>query len=271
MKNIAIAVALSALIATPAVAADQPVSSASAPASPLEIAYRWGGFYVGINGGGGWFNKDWFAPRSEINLAVGCGPSAFLCDVPGGSHSSSSWLAGVQLGFNQQIGWFVWGVELEHSWTSLHASNPSTLPTGIAAKLVNHSRTNSVGTGGVRIGATWGQTLFYVKAGGAWAFDDFWTTAVGCGGITCQTVSDTRLGGMVGIGIEYAFGRHWSVKAQYEYLDFKRQREPLGPVCSGCVAFDYDIKQKMGLFKVGLNYSFNSNPINSSLPLSGPW
>jgi outer membrane immunogenic protein len=272
MKKLAVAtIALAALIATPAMAADLPVSPTSVPPPPPEITYRWGGFYVGLNGGGDWFNKDWLAPRTEVNLAVGCGPSAPLCEVPAGSHSSSSWLAGFQLGFNQQIGWFVWGIEVEHSWTSLRASNPSTLPAGIAAGLVNHSRTNSVGTGGVRIGATWEQTLFYVKAGGAWAFDDFWTTAPGCDSITCQTLSDTRLGGMVGVGIEYAFGRHWSIKVQYEYLDFTRQREPLGPLCAGCVAFDYDIQQRMALVKVGLNYSFNSNPVDSPPPLSGRW
>jgi outer membrane immunogenic protein len=264
-------VGLAALIAAPAMAADLPVSRTIAAPKPPEITYRWGGFYIGAHGGGDWFNKDWFAPGTETNLAVGCGPGAATCELSAGSHSASSWLAGFQLGFNQQIGWLVWGVEVEQSWTSLQSSNPSTLPAGIAAGVVNHSKTSSVGTAGVRLGAAWGPAFVYVKAGGAWAYDKFWTTAPGCDTLTCQTLTNTRFGGMFGVGIEYAFGLNWSVKLQYEHLDFARQREPLGPVCTGCVAFDYDIQQSMDLVKVGLNYSFNRNPIDSPPSLSERW
>jgi outer membrane immunogenic protein len=260
--------ALAALIATPAMAADLPVGGAIAPSRPLEITYRWGGFYAGIHGGADWSDKDWFAPYTPTNAAVGCGAAAPLCNVAAGGHSSNSWLAGFQLGFNQQIGWFVWGAEVEQSWTDLQASNPSTTPAGIAAGLVNHSRTSAVGTGGIRVGAAWGQMLFYVKAGGAWAFDWFWTTAPGCDTVTCQSLRDTRFGGMVGAGFEFAFGRHWSAKVQYEHLDLVRQREPLGLTCTGCTDFDYDILQTMDLVKVGLNYSFNGNPVDSSPALN---
>jgi outer membrane immunogenic protein len=270
-KHCVTTVALAALIAAPAMAADLPVSTAAAPPQPLDITYRWGGFYVGIHGGGNWFSKDWFAPITPNNIAAGCGPSAPQCGVPAGGHTSSSWLAGFQLGFNQQLGWLVWGVHVDQSWTSLESSNASAIPAGLAAGLVNHSRTSSVGTAGARIGAAWGQALFYVKAGGAWAFDQFWTTAPICDTFTCQRLRDTRLGGMVGAGVEYAFGRNWSVKVEYEHLDFIRQREPLDPICTGCLAFDYDIQQRMDLVRVGLNYSFNSNPVNSSRPLSDRW
>ena len=60
-------VALAALIATPAMAADLPVSQPSGPPPPLDITYRWGGFYIGMHGGGDWFNKDWFAPNTPTN------------------------------------------------------------------------------------------------------------------------------------------------------------------------------------------------------------
>jgi outer membrane immunogenic protein len=252
--------ALAAMVAAPATAADLPVRAVQAPPQPY-VAWGWGGFYIGIHGGGDWFNKDWFAPSTPTNLVIGCGAAAPLCDITTGSHTSSSWLAGFQAGFNHQVGWFVWGVEVQQSWTSLQGSNPNTTPAGIAAGLVNHSKTSSLGTAAARFGVAWGPTLFYVKGGGAWAFDRFWTTAPGCDTFTCQSLKDTRWGGMVGAGVEFAFARNWSVKVEYEHLDFSRQREALGPTCTGCVAFEYDILQRIDLVKVGLNYAFNGSPV----------
>jgi len=261
-KSLLAIFALAAVTAAPATAADLPAGPAYTPPPQLTVAYRWGGFYVGIHGGGDWFDKDWFAPNTATNIVVGCGAAAPLCDVSAGSHASKGWLAGGQIGFNHQVDWFVWGVEVQGSWTNLEGSSPSTTPGGVAAGLVNHSSTISLGTAAVRVGAAWwDRTLFYVKGGGAWAFDKFWTTAPACNPLSCQTLKDTRWGWMVGVGIEFAFARNWSVKVEYDHLDFSRQRETLEAACGACLAFEYDIRQRIDLIKVGLNYSFNSSPV----------
>jgi outer membrane immunogenic protein len=254
-------VALATLIAPAAMAADLPVRQIDRPPQPY-VAYAWGGFYIGIHGGGDWFNKDWFAPSTPTNIVgVGCGAGAPTCDVSAGVHTASGWLAGGQVGFNHQVDWLVLGVEVQASWTNLEGSNASATPAGIAVGLFNHSKTNSLGTAAARLGAAWGPALLYVKGGGAWAFDRFWTTAPACNTSTCQSLKDTRWGWMVGAGVEFAFARNWSVKIEYEHLDFSRQRETLEVTCGGCLAFDYDIRQRIDLVKVGLNYSFNSSPV----------
>jgi outer membrane immunogenic protein len=64
---------------------------------------------------------------------------------------------------------------------------------------------------------------------------------------------------MVGVGIEYAFAQNWSVKAEYNYMDFGTERifvkstgiEPTQP------NFDEDIRRTIQVAKVGLNYKFD--------------
>jgi hypothetical protein len=61
-----------------------------------------------------------------------------------------------------------------------------------------------------------------------------------------------------GAGIEYAFLGNWSVKAEYNHLDFAKRTETLAPTPGcGCLAFQYDIRQKIDLVKVSLNYKFD--------------
>jgi hypothetical protein len=48
--------------------------------------------------------------------------------------------------------------------------------------------------------------------------------------------------------------RNWSVKAEYEYLDFGRQRFTFMPQQAGLAPFDEDIRQRIHLVKVGVNY-----------------
>jgi hypothetical protein len=95
--------------------------------------------------------------------------------------------------------------------------------------------------------------------GGAW-FDNDWTGVGligggGCGapcpvsagghsgsswlvGVGAQATDSTRWGWMVGVGIEYAFANNWSVKAEYNHMDFGRETETLQPLPGGgCVAW----------------------------------
>jgi outer membrane immunogenic protein len=52
MKKLLIArAALAALIGTPVLAADMAVKAPPAPVAPV---YSWAGFYLGVEGGGGW-------------------------------------------------------------------------------------------------------------------------------------------------------------------------------------------------------------------------
>lgn len=238
------ATALAADVARPAYKAPPP-----APAAP----YSWTGFYIGIHGGGAWFDKDWFFPCSPTNAVFG--PP---CDVSQGGHTAGSWLAGGQIGFNYQVGQWVWGIEAQFSATRIEGSN---LDVAFPADEVLHSRTDFIGTVAVRLGYAWDRTLLYVKGGGAWVHDKYWLTAVQAPatGVTFATANETRWGWMVGAGVEYAFAQNWSVKLEYNFLDFGTERVLFNiiPITPNLLPFDEDIEQRIHIVKVGLNYRFN--------------
>jgi outer membrane immunogenic protein len=231
-----------------ATAADMAVKARPAPL-PAPI-FSWTGFYIGVHGGGAWFDKDWTAPLTPINIAGGC-PG---CPLFVGSHNGSSWLVGGQAGFNYQAGMWVLGVEADGSWTDLKGSNVSLLvPTAL-----NTSKTDGLVTLAGRGGIAVSQALFYVKGGGAWAHDRFYTSLPAAPGVALQLGDSDRWGWMVGAGVEYAFANNWSVKAEYNHLDFGTHTETLSaqPGCIGCSPFQYDVKQTVDLVKVGINYRF---------------
>ena len=124
-----------------------------------------------------------------------------------------------------------------------------------------HSRTDFIGTVAPRVGVAWDRTLLYVKGGAAWTHDKYWLTAVQApfAGETFATGDATRWGWMVGVGVEYAFAQNWSVKAEYNYMDFGTERvffasngiEPTQP------NFEEDIGRTIQVVKVGLNYKFD--------------
>ena len=123
-----------------------------------------------------------------------------------------------------------------------------------------HSRTDFIGTVAPRLGLAWDRVLLYAKGGAACAHDDYWLTGVQAhvAGMTFATANETRWGWMVGAGIEYALAQNWSVKVEYNYLDFGTKR--IFFTSTGLVPqppFDEDIRQKIQVVKVGLNYKFD--------------
>jgi outer membrane immunogenic protein len=251
-KLILAAIAVLAFATGTASAADMAIKARPAPI-PAPI-FSWTGFYIGVHGGGDWFDKSWDA--SANNPAGSCaGP----CPAFAGSHTGSSWLAGGQIGVNYQTGMWVLGVEADGSGTDLKASSTHLL---LGAPFFINSKTDALATVAGRVGIAANQALFYVKGGGAWADDRFFVSSsavVGTlpPGSPLQLSDNTRWGWMVGVGVEYAFTSNWSVKAEYNHLDFGTHTETLvaQPGC-GCANFNYDVRQTVDLVKVGLNYRF---------------
>src|SRR5882757_6076511 len=96
MKKIFLAaVALTALAAAPAMAADmsRPVYRPPPPPAPIYI-FNWTGCYIGGNVGGLWARKDWTVAGGDPFFAAG---NSF------GSHDVNSWLGGVQGGCDFQF------------------------------------------------------------------------------------------------------------------------------------------------------------------------
>ena len=234
---------------TPSLLAQEP------PARPSE-GFNWTGAYVGAVAGYGIGRKNW------VDF-----PEQF--DVSGA-------LAGGTAGANVHVGRFVFGVEGEWMWTGIKGDMTETTDFGggLTQTTALATRINWLATAAARVGVvTADRWLNYVKVGFALADEThdlrFDQTLVGVGS-TSSDFSGGRLhtGFLIGVGTEYAFFSNWSVKAEYNYVQFAQQTAMLTgiqnlnipPAQVGSIANlqAVNISQHLHLFKVGLNYHFNS-------------
>ena len=109
MKKILSAVALLTLgLAVPAAAADLPARTYTKAPPIVAPVYNWGGFYIGVNGGGASSHKCWdfTDPAGVFIVSEGC-------------HDATGGLVGGQVGYRWQMSNFVFGVEAQGDWANL--------------------------------------------------------------------------------------------------------------------------------------------------------
>jgi outer membrane immunogenic protein len=237
--------------ALPAMAADL------APVYKEQVAWSWTGFYFGGSVGGGWMTSDSTesVTSSFCNTSfAGCSPTFFgpvtsralVAGIPGSLNTTQAgFLAGVQAGYNWQIGRYVLGFETDISGTSISGSSSYSNQAGIAgfpgfsiaAYGTQSEKLNYLGTVRGRAGYLVTDPLLAYVTGG-FAYGDassslsLGTNLVpGCGGgplpsaATCQsatgeTSSSSRAGWTLGGGLEWMFARNFTVKGEYLYYDF---------------------------------------------------
>jgi outer membrane immunogenic protein len=229
--------ALAAVTAGAASAADLPARPAP-PRAPVyaPLAYNWTGFYIGINGGGAWADKCWaFAGLSDG------------CNKPSGG------LAGGQVGFNWQMGQFVFGVEADGDWADLSGTHASLLNAGFT----DRSKVDALWAITGRLGYAFDAALLYVKGGGAWASDKYDQRLTAGGGLAV-TASETRSGWTIGGGLEWGFAPGWSVGVEYDHYDFGHRNVNF----AGAAVFTDRISQTVDAVTARINWRFGgSSPV----------
>jgi outer membrane immunogenic protein len=215
-KFLVSAIGLVAMVA-PASAADLAARPYTKAPPPMVAAYYdWSGFYIGANGGGAWSRKCWdvdpFTLRS-LNLAGAVVPTTVA--GPEGCHDATGPTAGGQIGYRWQAASWVFGLEAQGNWADLKGSNPSLVP--FFAGDSNRSRIDALGLFTGQVGYAWNTFLLYVKGGAAVTSDkyDSFNTLTG---VTIDTARETRWGGVVGVGGEFAFTPNWSIGLEYDHL-----------------------------------------------------
>ncbi len=241
MKKIVFVAALAACLAAPAQASDFPVR-ARGPVVSMPVVHHWTGFYIGLNVGGTWGDKDW-AVVETIGVPLAAGPL--------GGHSLSAWVAGATVGVNWQTGWFVFGAEGQWSF----ANGKADFSCNATPAATCTSELNWVGSVAARIGMAWDRILFYVKGGIAFADDDYTVVIAGIGSVS---EGHNRTGWMVGTGIEFAFDHHFSGKIEYNYMDLGSKEVVFARARTSARV---DIEQQLHLVKIGLNYRFGGGGV----------
>jgi len=155
------------------------------------------------------------------------------------------------------------GYELDLSGGDIEASGPSWLPAAFSAS----SKTDYFGTARARVGYGIDHWLLYATAGFAWAHNTFEEPAVGSG-LVAFGRDQFYLGLVGGAGVEYALDRNWSVKAEYLYADFGKERDTVFFFGERSTEFT------LSMIRLGVNYRFDGSagttPPASAYPLKAP-
>jgi outer membrane immunogenic protein len=221
-----------------AVAADLGPAPVKAPmAAPMMASvYNWTGFYVGVNGGGGW---------STFTGVGGTVPGINSLDASGG-------VAGGQVGGNYQIGNVVLGVEGSYDWADIR--NTTVGPLGLGT-LTLVTKNDYIATVTGRVGYAFDRVLIYGKGGAAFTRDRVNANLTGPLPGTASGSFD-RTGWLAGGGVEWAFWGNWSVKAEYDYMGFGAITEVITNTTGGLAATPATVKLNVQTATVGFNYKF---------------
>ena len=210
-----------AMMGGTALAADLSVQSPPlAPMAGSAPIISWTGFYAGVHGGGGWGSQN---PNT---------PATFSLSGP---------YVGAQVGYNWQANQLVFGLEADASWSGIDGIRVTGGPGGTTTEDINWFSTVRGRLGWAMGDGSW---LPYVTGG--WAFANATRTNSSFGG---QTFTASHSGWTVGAGIEKQFASHWSLKAEYKYVDLgsARYNWPILPTTASL---------KVQTLEVGLNYRF---------------
>jgi outer membrane immunogenic protein len=217
------------------------------------VVYEWTGFYVGLSAGGGFglggiHNNVTSALCSVAFIGLGCdldqASSAAVAAVPGGFDTHpSGFIGGGQIGYNYQMGWFVWGVEADFSEADIGGSASKTVrATGLdliaPAVIVNtatgtaNQKLDWLGTLRGRVGfVPFTPLLVYATGGLAYGHVSIDTTlsetatvtgvpgVCPCSATSTASTSSTQFGWTAGGGVEWMFAPHWSLKAEFLYYN----------------------------------------------------
>jgi outer membrane immunogenic protein len=209
-------------------------------AEAQDAGYNWSGFYVGAQAGYGWSSADF------------SGTSA----VPEGDHHEDGFVAGVYVGHDWQQGNWVFGALADLDYIDvdqlqLQGFTPEFPPFG--GKEENYTydidwmatarvRAGYLPTERLLIYGTGGLALAHVEASGfqegaiIFPDDEFQNSGV-------------EIGGVIGLGAEFALTRNWSLKTEYLHYDFNTL---VADPAEGGPSFD----PSLDTVKVGVSFRF---------------
>jgi outer membrane immunogenic protein len=209
-------------LAGAAAAADLPPAPGPYYKAPAyaPLPFSWTGFYLGVNGGGGFGTSAWDST---------------------GSFNMTGAVVGGTVGYNYQIGPAVIGAEGDVDWSTIKGTVTTVgCPTGCT------TGDSWLGTARARLGYSAERFLPYVTGGAA--FGNINASTPGLPGATT-----TNVGWTVGAGVEFAIAGHWSAKAEYLYVDLGKFN--CGAGCAPAAAVD-NVSFTTSLVRGGINYRF---------------
>jgi outer membrane immunogenic protein len=224
---------------------------------------RWNGPYVGVNLGYGWADAGGSVTVLDQGGSPVYGPAAFGIDADG-------MLGGVQIGLNRRIGNFFFGLEGDLQTTGISGSS------AISGQGFSFEASASVdwfATARVRGGFASDRMLVYATGGLALAGVDYDATFKAGNTSVHLSDSETHVGLVLGAGLELALRSNWSLKIEYQYLNFGDQSasgayswantrvvDCYDIVTTGTNTVSSSIDTDIHTVRIGLNYALSAPP-----------
>jgi outer membrane immunogenic protein len=225
-----------AIAATGVSAGGYVAAESAAPVVQAAPTYDWTGGYVGLQLG--YLDGD-----MDIQFQPPAGPWR-------GEPQPSGMTGGIYGGYNWQgsTPW-VYGLEGEVNWSNADGSAGETI-NGVPSNYSYAAEINSTAALRLRAGYASGRTLVYAAGGLAYAdFDLDYSN----GAVLVDSLSDSRTGWTLGVGVEHAFGNGWVGRIDYRYSDFGDETYNID---DGNGPFPADIDLTTGEFRVGVAMRF---------------
>lgn len=202
-------------------AADMPMKAPPrvAPVAPAYLS-DWAGFYVGVNGGGGFADNKFSVNPIERNT------------------KPSGGLVGGHVGYNWQFGPVVAGLETDFDGAFI--SKTFVPEAGVTLK----DKTDELATARARLGyLVLPNLLAYGTAGAAWGHTEITKTKA-----AMQTVDGVdQFGWAAGAGLEYKIWDHFLMRAEYLHYGFENGALPM---------LTGNVKESIDTVRGGLSYKF---------------
>jgi outer membrane immunogenic protein len=244
-------------------AADMPVRVV--PPAPVIAPPTWTGVYVGFNGGWGWSKFNGTLDPVGATSILDFGSQSFRGNGNGGVY-------GGQIGYNRQVGNWVFGVEADMDAASINSSQLTTFASNLAGAgasdgFMARENVNWLASIRGRLGYAWGPGMLYITGGGAWeksqvdALLSANTAPLVFGVSGNGSFSNTRSGWTIGTGYEWMMAPNWSLRGEYLFYGFgSGNTNTLSmPSCAtpGCGGNITISKSNINVFRVGVNYKFD--------------
>jgi outer membrane immunogenic protein len=222
--------------------------------------YDWTACYIGLNAGGVWGRmQDNWSPNGDFEPAV----VSSLQSNGSATINASGFTGGGEVGCNWQVAQVVAGVEADFQYTGLDESRDLFVPaTLLVDPLRFHEEFSSKWLATFRGRFGWlinPFVLLYATGGLAVAnvqTTDSITDQLYPAEFNTVSGSETRAGWTVGAGAEWKFAAHWSVKAEYLFVDLGHfgttSVDSLDPL--GTIEHNHHLTEN--LVRGGINFHF---------------